>query len=58
MLLDTPLTGDQRDLASTVRVSGTILLSTVSNFLDFFKVDAGRDLDVVQDEVEDRKSVV
>ena len=52
MLLDTPLTGDQRDLASTVRVSGTILLSTVSNFLDFFKVDAGRDLDVVQDEVD------
>ena len=29
---------DQRELAKTIRVSGSILLSTVSNFLDFFKI--------------------
>jgi uncharacterized membrane protein len=28
---------EQRELANTIRVSGSILLSTVSNFLDFFK---------------------
>lgn len=38
MLLDTPLSEDQRELAKTIRVSGSILLSTVSNFLDFFKL--------------------
>ena len=34
---------DQRELAKTIRVSGSILLSTVSNFLDFFKIGAARD---------------
>lgn len=29
---------EQRELANTIRVSGSILLSTVSNFLDFFKM--------------------
>jgi len=29
---------EQRELAKTIRVSGSILLSTVSNFLDFFKI--------------------
>ena len=51
MLLETRLDGEQRELASTIRVAGTILLSTVSNFLDFFKVDAGRELDVVRADV-------
>ena len=41
MLLDTPLAEEQRELAKTIRVSGSILLSTVSNFLDFFKMEAG-----------------
>lgn len=31
---------EQRELANTIRVSGSILLSTVSNFLDFFKLEA------------------
>ena len=31
---------EQRELAKTIRVSGSILLSTVSNFLDFFKIGA------------------
>lgn len=40
MLLETELAAEQRELANTIRVSGSILLSTVSNFLDFFKVRA------------------
>jgi hypothetical protein len=41
--LQTPcccLQEEQRELANTIRVSGSILLSTVSNFLDFFKLEA------------------
>ncbi len=38
MLLETVLCAEQRELANTIKVSGSILLSTVSNFLDFFKV--------------------
>ena len=48
MLLQTDLDDDQKDLAHTVRVSGSILLSTVSNFLDYFKIEAGKSLDVVR----------
>eukprot|EP00887_Chlorella_sp_A99_P001878 scaffold19.g1878.t1 len=48
MLLDTSLDEEQRELAKTIRVSGSILLSTVSNFLDFFKLEAGKPLDVVR----------
>ena len=43
---------EQRDLAKTIRVSGSILLSTVSNFLDFFKMEAGKSLDMVRTEVD------
>lgn len=39
---------EQRELAKTIRVSGSILLSTVSNFLDFFKIEAGKQLDIVR----------
>ncbi len=42
---------EQRELAKTIRVSGSILLSTVSNFLDFFKTEAGKQLDVVCSDV-------
>uniref|UniRef100_A0A7R9VZ96 histidine kinase n=1 Tax=Chlamydomonas euryale TaxID=1486919 RepID=A0A7R9VZ96_9CHLO len=51
MLLETPLEQEQRELAKTICVSGSILLSTVSNFLDFFKLEAGKALDVVRTEV-------
>ena len=51
MLLDTPLAEEQRELANTIRVSGSILLSTVSNFLDFFKLEASKRLDIVRSEV-------
>lgn len=47
-----PLQDEQRDLAKTIRVSGSILLSTVSNFLDFFKMEAGKQLDIVRAEVD------
>lgn len=33
-------------------MSGSILLSTVSNFLDFFKMEAGKALDIVRTEVD------
>lgn len=57
MILETPLTQEQFELASTIRVSGSILLSTVSNFLDYFKLEAGRQLDVVRQEVNLREMV-
>lgn len=43
---------EQRELAETIRVSGSILLSTVSNFLDFFKMEAGKQLDIVRTQVD------
>lgn len=43
---------EQHELAKTIRVSGSILLSTVSNFLDFFKMEAGKQLDVVRTETD------
>lgn len=49
---DLGMQDEQRDLAKTIRVSGSILLSTVSNFLDFFKMEAGKSLDVVRTEVD------
>ncbi len=52
MLLETDLGPEQRELAKTIRVSGSILLSTVSNFLDFFKIEAGKQLDVVRTEMD------
>lgn len=52
MLLETPLEEEQRELAKTIRVSGSILLSTVSNFLDFFKIEAGKQLDIVRTEID------
>lgn len=52
MLLETVLQDEQRELAKTIRVSGSILLSTVSNFLDFFKMEAGKALDIVRTEVD------
>lgn len=48
----THLQDEQRELAKTIRVSGSILLSTVSNFLDFFKMEAGKALDIVRTEVD------
>ncbi|MBT9587831.1 response regulator [bacterium] len=41
LLLDTPLNGEQRDYARTVRSSGEGLLSIINNILDFSNIEAG-----------------
>jgi PAS domain S-box-containing protein len=42
LLLDTPLTPEQRDFAGTIRVSGEALLSLVNDVLDYSRIEAGK----------------
>jgi signal transduction histidine kinase len=42
LLLDTSLTGEQRDFAQTIRYSGEALLTVVNDILNFSKMEAGK----------------
>lgn len=52
LLLNTPLDGEQREFAETLRRSGDALLTVINDILDFSKIEAGKiELEAVDFEV-------
>ncbi len=63
LLMDTALTEEQRDLATTIHRSGDALLAIINDILDFSKIEAGKlDLELIplnlKDLLEDTLDVV
>src|SRR5205085_439726 len=49
LLLDTPLSTEQRDYLSTIKESGNCLLAIINEILDFSKIEAGKlDLESIE----------
>ncbi len=42
LLLESPLSGDQRDFVNTIRTSGEALLTVINDILDFSTIDSGK----------------
>mgnify|MGYP000184203358 CR=1 FL=1 len=42
LLLESPLSGDQRDFVTTIRTSGEALLTIINDILDFSAIDSGK----------------
>ena len=57
LLLDTPLTPEQREYAETVRHSGEALLTLINDILDFSKIEAGKlELESIEFDLRRRRS--
>ncbi len=56
LLLDTPLTAEQRDYAETVKTSAEALLTIINDILDFSKLESGR-MNVAAEELDLREVV-